>query len=195
MALAAAHLHIPELSDAPSQVTVLRYELPLARPGEAGAAAMTASGLPVDADMRPGNLRVHIVEAEGLAARADGSACAPYVTLSVVELTRRRTRRTASPGAGPNVSFGDAFDFDGTSACAQVVVEAWDQPSDGPADLLGKALLSVSECRAGVPHTYFKHLLEGKLVLRVLFDFDELPSLEEDKAQFAEQYKAAMQRR
>ena len=93
------------------------------------------------------------------------------------------------------MAFGDAFDFDGTSACAQVVVEAWDQPSDGPADLLGKALLSVSECRAGVPHTYFKHLLEGKLVLRVLFDFDELPSLEEDKAQFAEQYKAAMQRR
>jgi hypothetical protein len=37
-----------------------------------------------------------------------------------------------------------------------------DAATKAAADLLGKAVLSLSECRPGVPHTYFKHLLEGK---------------------------------
>ena len=189
MPLEAAALHMP-IGDARSDVTVLKYELPVARTGE--SAATSASGLSADADHRPGNLRVHVLEAEGLATRADGSACKPYVTVAVAELTRRRTRRTAASGPGPSVQWTEAFDFEGTSACAQVVVDVWDQPTDGPADLLGKALLPLADCRAGVPHTYFKHLLEGKLVLRVLFDFDELPTLEEEAAQYDAQYAAAL---
>ena len=155
-----AALHIPSLGSA-SDVKVLRYDLPLARAGEAvGASGLTDAS----ADHQPGNLRVRIIEAEGLASRADGSACEPFVTVAVAELTRRRTRRTAAASRGPNVKWGQAFDFEGTSACAQVVVDVWDRPAEGPADLLGKAVLSLSECRVGVPHTYFKHLLEGKLV-------------------------------
>ena len=34
-ALAVAHTHMPALSETASEVSVLRYELPLARPGEA----------------------------------------------------------------------------------------------------------------------------------------------------------------
>ena len=180
------------------QVTVLKYELPLARPGE-GAAASVAS-VPLDADHTPGNLRVRVVEADGLGTRADGTACEPYATVSVAELTRRRTKRTRSPGPGPTVQWGEAFDFEGTSACAQVVVDVWDAATaDGATggagpELLGKALLSLSECRAGVPHTYYKHLLEGKVVLRVLFDFNDLPTEAEEEAAYQSQYAAAMKR-
>jgi len=71
-------------------------------------------------------------------------------------------------------------------------VDVWDQPAEGPADLLGKAVLSLSECRVGVPHTYFKHLLEGKLVLRLLFDLDDLPSEEQEMAEFEAQYAASV---
>ena len=46
----------------------------------------------------------------------------------------------------------------------------------------------------GVPHTYFKHLLEGKLVLRVLFDFNELPPVEEERMQYEASYAAAMKK-
>jgi hypothetical protein len=189
----AAALHMPQIGDARSDVTVLKYDLPLAKVGD-GAATSAASGLPLNADHRPGNLRVHVVEAEGLALRADGSACEPYATVAVAELTRRRTRRTAAPGRGPRVAWGESFDFEGTSACAQVVIDVWDRPTEGPADLLGKALLDLSDCRPGVPHTYFKHLLEGKVVLRVLFDFGELPSVEEERAEYEAQYAAAMAR-
>ena len=181
---------MPGISDAPD-INVLKYELPLAKTGEA-AAASSVTGLPLDADHRPGNLRVHIIEAEGLAMRADGTPCRPYATITIAELTRRRTRRVAAGGVGPSVQWGEAFDFEDTSACAQVVVDVWDKPSDAPADLLGKALLSLSDCRCGVPHTYFKHLLEGKLVLRVLFDFDQLPPLEEEIMQYEASYQAAM---
>jgi Ca2+-dependent lipid-binding protein len=158
----AARLHMPTMPM--SDVKVLRYDLPLARPGEA---AGTSSSLTAAADHAPGNLRVRIIEAEGLAARADGSRCEPYVTVAVAELTRRRVRRTASARGGAYV-WQEAFDFDATSACAQVVVDVWDQPKDSPAELLGKAVLSLGECRPGVPHTYFKHLLEGKLVRGIL---------------------------
>ena len=76
----------------------------------------------------------------------------------------------------------DYCDFEAASACSQVVVDVWDRLSaNTPPDLLGKAVLSVSECRAGVPHTYFKNLLEGKLVVRLLFDFAPLPSAAEEQ--------------
>ena len=191
-ALAAATRHLPQIADA-QDVSVLKYDLPLAKPGEAGAAS-SITGLPLDADHRPGNLRVHVLEADGLVSRADGTSCQPYATISVAELTRRRTRKPAPAGSGPSVQFGESFDFDGTSACAQVVVDVWDKPSEAPADLLGKALLSLADCRAGVPHTYFKHLLEGKLVLRILFDFDELPPVEEERMQYEASYAAAMKK-
>mmetsp|Transcript_4017 Transcript_4017/g.10446 ORF Transcript_4017/g.10446 Transcript_4017/m.10446 type:complete len:168 (+) Transcript_4017:71-574(+) len=158
--LDAARLHIPSLPAEPD-VRVLRYDLPLARPG--AAAGATSLAMDGDGDHRQGNLRVRVLTAEGLPARADGGASEPFVTVSVAELTRRRTRRTAG-AFGPDTDFNTAFDFAGTSACAQVVVDVWDRPGDGPADLLGKAVLDLSECRPGVPHTYFKHLLEGKLV-------------------------------
>ena len=147
-----------------------------------------------DADHRPGNLRVRIVEAEGLATRADGSACIPYATVTVAELTRRRTRRTRTAGPGPSVTWGEAFDFDAASACAQVVVDVWDAAGEagGSAELLGKAVLSVGECRAGVPHTYFKHLLEGKVVLRLLFDFADLPSHADEQAAYEAQYASTV---
>ena len=156
----AASLHIPNIASKPD-VTVLRYDLPLA---SVGSSAGTVLG-DVNADFRPGALRVRVLEAEGLALRADGSDCEPFVTISVAELTRRRTRRTTIAGRGPNVEWAEHFDFEATSACALVIVDVWDQPTtDAPADLLGKAVLSLAECRPGVPHTYFKHLLEGKLV-------------------------------
>ena len=90
------------------------------------------------------------------------------------------------------MAWDEAFDFDTISACAQIVVDVWDQPGDGPAELLGKALLSLSDCRPGVPHTYFNHLLEGKVVLRVLFDFAELPSPADELAAYGHQYDAMM---
>jgi Ca2+-dependent lipid-binding protein len=185
--MAAAALHMPSM---PSDVKVMRYELPLASAGEAAGASSSLA----DADHTPGNLRVRVLEAEGLATRADGSACEPYVTVAVAELTRRRVRKTSAAVRGADVRFDEAFEFDATSAAAQVVIDVWDRPGSGPANLLGKAVLSLGECRAGVPHTYFKHLLEGKLVLRLLFDFDELPSEEEELAQYAAEYAAAMGR-
>lgn len=156
----AARLHAPSLPT--DDMRVLRYELPLARPGGAAGAARLSS-IDADADYRPGNLRVRVLQAEGLPARSDGSNCEPYATVAVAELTRRRTRRTAA-ARGTDVEWGEAFDFDAASACAQVVVDVWDRPGAGPADLLGKAVLNLNECRPGVPHTYFKHLLEGKVV-------------------------------
>ena len=174
------------------QVQVLRYDLPLARPGD-GAGAVT-TGVALDADHRPGNLRVRLVEAEGLATRPDGTACQPYATITVAELTRRRTRRTRAPGPGPTVAWGAALDFEDASACAQIVIDVFDEARAGPAELLGKALLNLSECRPGVPHTYFKHMLEGKLVLRVLFDFEPLPSPADEQAAFDSQYGEIMRR-
>lgn len=182
----------------PENVQVVRYTLPLAPDAGVGAPFVPSSLLSVpgaaDAGHQPGSLRVRLLEAEGLAARADGSACEPYVTVSVAELTRRRTRRTdAKRGVGGVVAFEEAFDFEATSACAQVVVDVWDRPAAGaPASLLGKAVLGVGECRAGVPHTYFKHLLEGKLVLRLLFDFAPLPSEADELAQYQAEYAAAL---
>ena len=166
-----ASLHMP--SGVPDSVQVLRYDLPLAQAGAAaGASSSSLLGAlgGADANFEPGSLRVRVLEAEGLAPRSDGSACKPYVTVAVAELTRRRTRRTDSkPSSGGSVSFSQAFDFEDTQACAQVVVDVWDRPLPGsPPDLLGKAVLNLSECRPGVPHTYFKHLLEGKLVRAAL---------------------------
>ena len=191
--LDAATMHMPDIANAhEGSLSVLRYELPLAKIGEGGAAS-TVFGLPVDADFRQGNLRVHVLEADGLPSRADGSPCQPYATVAVAELTRRRTRRTRTIGSGPNITWGESFDFETTSACGQVVVDVWDKPSETqPADMLGKALLSLCDCRPGVPHTYFKHLLVGKVVIRVLFDFEELPTLEEEAMQYEAQKAAAL---
>jgi len=69
----------------------------------------------------------------------------------------------------------------------QVVIDVWDRSSrGGPPDLLGKAVISLSECRAGMPHTYVNNLLEGKLVVRLLFDFSPLPSVEDEEAHLKE---------
>ena len=77
----------------PENVQVVRYTLPLAPDAGVGAPFVPSSLLSVpgaaDAGHQPGSLRVRLLEAEGLAARADGSACEPYVTVSVAELTRR----------------------------------------------------------------------------------------------------------
>ena len=160
-AIAAKHLNLS--NDVLADAQVVRYELPLARAGE-GAAGVPADA---DADHRQGNLRVRVMMAEGL---PEGSQ--PSVTVAVAELTRRRARRTATAARGPNAEWNEAFDFEATSACAQVVLDVWDRPATGAAALLGKVVIGLSECRPGVPHTYFKHLLEGKLVLRVLFGFE-----------------------
>lgn len=157
---------------------LLKYDLPLERVGQ-------PTGLGAEDDHRQGNLRVRVLEGESLPARPDGSACEPVVTVTVGELTRRRVRRTDPGASGPAVVWGEIFDFDGVSASAQVVLDVWDQGSGrGPPDLLGKAVISLTECREGVPHTFFKNLLEGKLAARLLFSFDELPPPEEEQAQY-----------
>ena len=119
-------------------------------------------------DASHGRLRVCVLEVEGVSTRADGSARAPYATVAVTELTRRRTRRTST--------WGEAFDFEGTSAGALVVVDVWDPPTGGsPAELLGKAAVSVEDCRPGVAHLSLSKLLDGgQLALQVLFDEDRI---------------------
>lgn len=164
--LTAAQPHL-KLSDAAvgllagvNGAAVLRYDLPLERTGQSSP---RAEG---EADYRPGNLRVRILEVEGLPTRPDGSPCQPTVVVTVSELTRRRSRRISPDGAGPSVSLDKSFDFEETSASAQVVVDVWDQSADGvKSDLLGKAVIGLAECREGVPHTFMKNLLEGKLVM------------------------------
>ena len=138
---------------------MLRYDLPIDRAGQ--SAVQPESEL----DHRPGNLRIRVLEANDLPVRPDGTPCQPFATVTVAELTRRRTRKCSAAGAGPSVEWDDCFDFEETSACAQVVIDVWDQSADGAkTDLLGKAVMSLSDCRNGVPHTYFKNLLEGTLV-------------------------------
>ena len=156
--------------------TLLRNDLAAKIVGEAAAANDAPASEPV-----VGTLRVRVLEAEGLAARPNGAPCVPYATVAVTELTRRRTRRTSAAASGPAASWDEAFEFEGTSSDAQVVVDVWDRSDQGgPSDLLGKVVLGVSECRLGVPHTFLKHLLEGKLALRVTFDTKALP---DDSAQ------------
>ena len=118
-AIAAKHLNLS--NDVLADAQVVRYELPLARAGE-GAAGVPADA---DADHRQGNLRVRVMMAEGL---PEGSQ--PSVTVAVAELTRRRARRTATAARGPNAEWNEAFDFEATSACAQVVLDVWDRPAD-----------------------------------------------------------------
>ncbi|KAL1522982.1 hypothetical protein AB1Y20_017945 [Prymnesium parvum] len=156
----------------------LRYDLPLLRAGQA------AAPLDEELDHQPCNLRVRVLEASGLPPRPDGSPCRPVVIVTVAEFTRRRTRRCSAKGVGPAVEWNECFDFEGASACSQVVVDVWDQADDGKkTDLLGKAVMSLTDCREGVPHTYFKHLIEGTLAVRLLFSFAELedPHLEEEE--------------
>ena len=183
--------------------TMLQYDLPVQRLG-AGTAAQDPE--PTEASPVVGTLRVRVMKAEGLPSRPDGEPCAPYVTVSVTELTRRRVKRTSATGArGPDASWDEAFEFEGTGSDAQVVVDVWDRSSvGGTPDLLGKVLITVGECRLGVPHTYLKHLIvrrrpplaphapalmrahppaqEGKLSVRLLFDTAPLPA-EADEAE------------
>ena len=73
---------------------------------------------------------------------------------------------------------GIAFDFTSTSEEAQVVVDLWDTRPSVPPELLGKAVLSVTDCRPGVPHLHVAPLmLGGQLSARLFFDYaSELPS-------------------
>uniref|UniRef100_A0A7S0Q0P8 C2 domain-containing protein n=1 Tax=Coccolithus braarudii TaxID=221442 RepID=A0A7S0Q0P8_9EUKA len=161
---------------------LVRYDLPMTKAG-LGSASRERADMDDD-DFRQGTLRVSVLQAEGLPLRADGGECAPYVTVSVAELTRRRVRKTTTPVCGVDVMWGEAFDFALTSACAQVVVDVWDRADqNAPADLLGKTVVSVSGCRPGIPHTIFSHLLHGKLAVRLLFDFEDLPDIAAEEAQ------------
>lgn len=164
-ALAAHHLKLSDevvanLLAGVNGAAELRHDLPLERAGQISPHPQS------EEDFRQGHLRVRVLEANGLASRPDGSPCHPLVTVTVAELTRRRTRRCSSFHTGPEVAWQEFFDFEETSACAQVVVDVWDQSNDGAkTDLLGKAVMSLSDCREGVPHTYFKNLIEGTLVI------------------------------
>ena len=133
--------------------TMLQHDLPVQRLG-AGTAAQDPE--PTEAAAAVGTLRVRVMDVEGLPSRPDGDPCAPYVTVAVTELTRRRVKRTSATDArGPDARWDEAFEFEGTSSDAQVVVDVWDRSSaGGPPDLLGKVLVTVAECRLGVPHTY-----------------------------------------
>ena len=144
----------PDLAGARS-AAVIRHDLPLKYAGKGGEARE-------DADLRPGSLRVSILEAEGLPARPDGTACRPHVVISVAELTRRRCRRTMSL-SGPTPEWNESFDLDEVGGSGQVVVDLWDAvEGSGEPDLMGKAVVSLDECRPGVPHTFFKNMLVGK---------------------------------
>ena len=154
---------------------VMRHNHPLTYAGQGGELAQD------DADLRPGSLRVSILEAEGLPARPDGTACRPHVVVSVAELTRRRCRRTTSL-SGPAPEWNESFDLDEVGGSGQVVVDLWDAAEGaGEADLMGKAVVSLDECRPGVPHTFFKNMLVGKLTFRLLFDHANLPDANEEE--------------
>ena len=145
----------PDLAGARS-AAVIRHDLPLKYAGQGGELERE------DADLRPGSLRVSILEAEGLPARPDGTACRPHVVISVAELTRRRCRRTMSL-SGPTPEWNESFDLDEVGGSGQVVVDLWDAvEGSGEPDLMGKAVVSLDECRPGVPHTFFKNMLVGK---------------------------------
>eukprot|EP00965_Chrysotila_dentata_P187120 6171926-Pleurochrysis_carterae.AAC.3 len=96
--------------------SLLRYDAPIQR---AGVAAASREPPIEDEDFTPGFLRVRILEADGLPNRPDGSCCQPYVTVANTQLTGRRVRRTDAAN-GPCAVWGQSFDFDNTSASAQV---------------------------------------------------------------------------
>eukprot|EP00967_Tisochrysis_lutea_P135929 scaffold241832_cov29-Tisochrysis_lutea.AAC.5 len=154
----ADSLPLPPRSPSPSGKTAggVRFD----------AVAVSSSHAQTDQlDQRLGTLRVWVLEAKGLQRRAAATPSQPYATVALNELTRRRVRRTRAAPAGPSPSWREAFDFGQASLNGQVVVDLWDSPdSSAPAELLGKAVVSVSECRLGVPHTMIKHMLQGQLV-------------------------------
>ena len=167
---------------------ILRHDLPVqyAGEGESTREALLPAG-------EPGNLRVSILEAEGLPKRPDGSSCSVHVVVSVAELTRRRARRTASL-SGPSPGWHEVFDFEGVSGTGQVFIDMVDvADASGEADLVGKAVLTLDECQPGVPHTFFKNMLEGKLAFRVLFDHGALPDASEEEIGVKASLDAAMQ--
>jgi Ca2+-dependent lipid-binding protein len=116
-----------------------------------------------------GTLRVHVLDAEGLSSRDDGSARQAYATVNVTDFSKRRTARTSVVEGASMVTWGETFDFEDTSMHALVVVDLWDAGTASV--LLGKARLCLEGVRPGVPHTTFQPLLDGgTLVLRVDFD-------------------------
>ena len=117
-----------------------------------------------------GTLRVHVLDAEGLSCRDDGSARQAYATVNVTDFSKRRTARTSVVEGASTVTWGEIFDFKDTPMPhALVVVDLWDAGT-APV-LLGKARLSLEGVRLGVPHITFQPLLDGgMLVLRVDFD-------------------------
>ena len=118
-----------------------------------------------------GTLRVHVLDAEGLSCRDDGSARQAYATVNVTDFSKRRTARTSVVEGASTVTWGEIFDFKDTPMPhALVVVDLWDAGT-APV-LLGKARLSLEGVRPGVPHTTFQPLLDGgMLVLRVALRF------------------------
>ena len=160
---------------------ILRHDLPVqyAGEGESTREALLPAG-------EPGNLRVSILEAEGLPKRPDGSSCSVHV---VVSRQRRRADALGAPPRSPG-----PFDFEGVSGTGQVVIDMVDvADASGEADLVGKAVLTLDECRLGVPHTFFKNMLEGKLAFRVLFDHGALPDASEEEIGVKASLDAAMQ--
>ena len=53
-------------------------------------------------------------------------------------------------------------------------------------------MISLDECRPGVPHTFFKNMLVGKLAFRVLFDHGDLPDATEEAAQVQKSLATAL---
>jgi hypothetical protein len=156
---------------APAEATPLSTPTPL----PASSVQQPPAPTPVLAAPAPvghgyGLLRVRVIELSDLPARADGSARDPYAAVAVNELTRRRTRRTHTPRVNfPNVEWDEAFDFERASSGALVVVDLWDKLADGRSELLGKALISLDDCRLGVPHLVLSKLaFGGTLAVRVL---------------------------
>ena len=141
--------------------TPTQPKAPAAPPPSAGAAASSAT------TVAAGNLKVAVLEAEGLPPRSDGSAREPSAVIAVNELTRRRTRRASVPVLTKGgLSRPVSFDFEETTVGALVVVDCWDGN-----ELLGKAVVSLNDCRFGVPHTHFVSMLSGgRLVVQLLFE-------------------------
>lgn len=161
-------------------------------PSQSPAAAARASAPPqaalapvvVEEDGgRRGRLRVQLVELDGLPARDDGSARQPYAMVALIDGPWRRTRCTDAPEPRASGAWaaGAAVEFERASAEALLVVDVKDSVSkaapkhDGAAcisadEIVGKAVVSLSECRPGVPHVFIVPLLAGQLVLQLHFD-------------------------
>lgn len=162
---------------------------PKPAPQPAASSPVLPTVLPTAADAHFGNVRVRLVEAEGL----PGGCAGVIPTVAVTEATRRRTRRgklAALERGVTSASWMQGFDFPCTSRDGQVVVDLMEHrpaTADGPPSrVLGKVVVDLCECRDGIPHVVLKPLVlgAGQLVVRVLFDVSELPSEAEEMAAY-----------